>query len=226
MSEPVKLDSRIAEIIAAARPRLDAGDLLAAESRAERNDRSQRLRISGIGDVLAEEGRRAIVRGEERPTDALLTVRSWYARALDPAVRGPTVLILAGPMGTGKTLAASWVLARQSGLYVPVERFLRYYQGRGREHESELDRIRAARFVVLDELGTERDPDVFRAAFHWLIDGRQSRRKLTLIMGNLSADQIRARLRDGTYDERTADRLRTIARLATTSGESMRGGAR
>jgi len=215
----------LAEIFRRAAP-VDDHEIRAAELRAEREHRARRLKFSGIGAVLAEAGRRAVLAGDERPTHALLTVRSWYARATDDRAPGTSVLILAGPMGTGKTIAAAWVLARETGIYVTVERFLRLYSARTRESEGELERLRRARFVVLDELGTERDPETFRAAFHWLIDGRQARRKLTLIMGNLSADQVRARLRDGTYDERTADRLRAIARFATTSGESLRTGAR
>lgn len=206
-------------------------EIRAYETRQQRETWRERLAGSGI-DGLREEDREAILADNLAPTKALVTVRQWLTAAMRTPDPGVNMLVLIGPMGLGKTLAAGWAISRHSGLYATVETYLRDYQRWLRDSSREdgtsqhMWRYKRAHLVVLDELGTEGDAALMTRAFERLIDSRQSRRReLTLILGNLSREDFVQRVRSGVYGARTYDRMRRDARVVEVTGESMRKGA-
>lgn len=208
-------------------------DVEAAEREAGRQRRRELLsasRITRTGEAgpLRDDDVRAIVRDELKVTDALHDVREWLDLALRPRDPGPPMLVLSGPPGIGKTVAAAWAIAQVGGRYVTLEEYLRDYarwlsdRTQSDSTSAALDRYDARSLVVLDELRSEQEPHLAkleRAAWHRLVDRRQStRRTLTIAMTNEEGPAFVRWL-----DARTADRMRGIATIKALKGESLRG---
>ncbi len=106
-------------------------------------------------------------------TDALRAVR---------AMRG-TFLVLAGPTGTGKTVAAAWWAWKRRGRFVKASRIARmsWYD------EARVDALLSAPALVVDELGTECDDGkgVWRSRIDELFDARYDAALPTVITTNL-----------------------------------------
>lgn len=159
--------------------------------------RRELLVLSGVHDALDEEGREAIVRGQERPTRALHLVRQWLAS------RKP-VLVLVGSVGIGKTVAAGHALASRPGRYLEAPEACLLHRDRdGREAWRRLIRCE---LLVIDELGTEPHAGMAAETLQAVINVRQALPRRTLIMGNLSRLTLEKR-----YDARTVSRLRKHA---------------
>lgn len=149
------------------------------------------------------------------------------------------ILLLAGGVGIGKTLAAAWGLhrwgmdeknwdpepygkfLRGQGLFITAGRYLeldRY----NREHAEEMELVRRARFLVLDDVGVEAlDEKGFGPArIDSLVDERYCDRGVTTIVTtNLSQKTFKAR-----YGARVMDRLRERGRwVSLGDGPSLRG---
>lgn len=116
------------------------------------------------------------------------------------------VLVLAGPIGDGKTCAACAALVK-----VGQGRFLKSGQlvivMRPHSTNSEIQRqLETTALVVVDDVGTVRDADAERLALHELIDTRlSSYNRRTILTTNLTPAQLSAYL-----DARTVDRLREL----------------
>lgn len=124
-------------------------------------------------------------------------------------------LILSGPRGTGKTVAAVWLCAERHGTFLDVARFCRI----NRYDEAQMRPLETCRLLVLDDLGQEFS-DVkgsFAATLDGLINARYGAMLQTAITTNLTADDFKAR-----YGERVADRIRECGRFVNVTGESMR----
>lgn len=104
---------------------------------------------------------------------ALLAVRE---------MRG-TFLVLVGPTGTGKTVAAAWWAWTRRGRVVKASRLARmsWYD------EARVDALIGAPALVVDELGTECDDakGVWRSRLDELCDARYDARRPTVITSNL-----------------------------------------
>lgn len=204
-------------------------DIAAMEARAQTEAQRDRLSASGIGRVLRATDKHAVIEQTLSETEALRKVRNWLALATRTPSPGRNVCVLCGDPGLGKTVAAAWALARCGGLYVKVDEYLRDYDRWQRDRSFDertstlLVRYKRAHLVVVDELGRERNAELARDAIYDLIDSRQTRRReLTLIITNLSVDDMNARLERGVYDERTSDRLARDGWVTGVSGKSMR----
>lgn len=223
-----KLSSELERLIReGARNAVTDDELAAFEARSQRDARRERLGRSEL--VLRPEARRLILADQLLPTSALHTTRAWLAAATRPSQPGPHWLLLCGGMGNGKTTAAAWALSRQEGRFATVETFLRDYR-RYLDDRGPVDRTQELRdrygnggLLVLDELGTESDSVLMRSALHWLAEHRHTRRRhLTIVLTNLSKDDVFQRFRVGVYDMRTADRLRGCAMFASVDQASLR----
>jgi DNA-binding protein Fis len=207
---------------AARRHRLDMGEW------------PKRLERSGI--ELDDDAHDAIVNDRCRPEAPLVRVERWFAKRhpnplrrfdADPTV--PPWIFLCGPRGVGKSTAAGWVLARLGGIACTMSMLLGDFNAWKRARPDErytcaFDRYKRANVLVLDEIGMERDRDAdnAREAFFALVNGRQSRKLDTLVLTNLSKPMLVERIRSGTYDERSHDRLRALAVVLGFEGESLR----
>lgn len=189
-------------------------ELARYERRRERERREELLRTSGVAEVLSAHGLDAVVRDRCEPTRALELVQQWLASPWP-------VMLLCGPPGTGKTVAAAWALAARPGRYVELERLCQLRRERYGDPGETYWRCLQAEMLVVDELGAEEDRARGVATLHEVIDRRQRCPRRTMLLGNLDASQLRAR-----YDERTLDRLREVAVIRAVTGTSMRPRAR
>lgn len=230
---PSSLGAALASAIEAAQAAATASpeDIRAMELRLAHEGRKERIGGSGIKSVLCAEDRRRILADTLEPTQALRETQDWLALAMRPKDPGPNTLVLCGHPGTGKTVAAGWAISMMGGRYVTTEEYLRAYSRwtrdltRDESNAREIERYEGRGLIVLDELGAERDAATMRDALHRLVDRRQTRRgQLTLIITNLTRNTLRARMRDGTYDPRTYDRMQRNAHVVGVRGGSMRQG--
>lgn len=187
----------------------------AARAKARRKAALSRLEDLPIdADIAAK-----VVDGGIVETDAVKAVHRWID-ALAERKGKPTLVLLGGP-GTGKTIAAGVAYSRQRDAeYRKMRDVANLYRAGFGEDAERWQRMLTRTLVIVDELTTERDVDLGRAALHELIDERQPRRRATLLIANRTASEIRER-----YDARTIDRLREGAVVVSLSGKSMRRGA-
>lgn len=168
-------------------------------------------------------------------SDPVKVVRGWLL-GVHAGRHAPRTLVLSGPLGVGKTLAAAELIAWGADVLDHGPADLRALSADPWPHVAtspdELARafephrrdgrdryIVEARILVLDDLGTEQHGR-FAGAFAEVVNRRLSDpRALTLINSNLGREVIERR-----YDERTIDRLRDplIAAWAESRGESLR----
>jgi DNA replication protein DnaC len=142
--------------------------------------------------------------------------------------------VFAGLSGTGKTTAASYLVAtgqpvRMTGAWTRAEspRFL-HAEGlfaaasltAGSEADVEMRKnLERAQILAIDDLGLEKDPRKrFQPYLDWLFNARYSGAGWTVVTTNLPIDSFRQR-----YGERIYDRLRQRAEWFDLAGASMRG---
>lgn len=191
----------------------------AAEEREAEAKRAQRLldrmraRLdrSGVGERSFEAA------NEPQETKALGIVRQWLAG-------GESWLVLCGPKGTGKTVAATWAVveAIRRGDDAAFRRTsevakLSHFDVGAAEYE----RLARTHLLVLDEVGAELLTDYARSQLHELLDRRhESPRLKTLLTSNLLPKAFGERL-----GERIVDRIQHAGGIQLITGQSMRGAA-
>jgi len=141
-----------------------------------------------------------------RRTDALARVR------LAIEEQAPALLVLAGPRGVGKTLAACYALAKVGGRYLTAYQFAR--------PGLDLDELKGQRLIVVDQLGRENvgASEFFLSSLEELIDARYANRSPTILAGNLTTEMFAMR-----YGGILEDRLRGDGEFVALTGTSMRG---
>jgi hypothetical protein len=185
----------------------------------DRGSWMQRLEAAGIYEHLDDDARSAVIGDRCRDELPLRRVKAWHALRFPKrgeAQKGAPWFFVCGPVGTGKSTAAGWTLARSPGLYVTMTMLLADYatwkRGFGEErNRGRFASYRRASMLVLDEVGTETDAELAREAVFALVDARQSRRMSTLVLTNMTKPEIVSAIKAGRYDKRAADRLRALA---------------
>lgn len=202
MGEPTKerrsiegLGSSLREVLAeAAKVCVPSDEELAAfDASLEREARAKRLAGCGVDDYLEDHARQGLISGKLRGPGTGI-VQTWMATHTP-------CLALFGPTGTGKTVSAAWALARITGRYLCAPDLCDLYVG-GVRQRSEYRLCVDSPLLVIDELGTELDAGVAAAVLHDVVNRRQTSRRRTILLGNLSRAAFVAR-----YDARTLDRL-------------------
>ena len=128
-----------------------------------------------------------------------------------------TFLVLRGGRGTGKTVAALAALARLGGRVFSAVEVVRAFRQEHEEARALRERILACRFLVLDDLGVERDKDAAAMAIQEVVNARQGGGFRTLITTNSSRKQI-----EDDYDSRTLERIEHGGIFYSLRGESLR----
>lgn len=125
----------------------------------------------------------------------------------------PALMVLAGPPGVGKTVAAAWALSQLGGRYVTA------YQLRP---GIDLDALRRCRLLVIDQLGREARgaSDYSLALIEELLDCRYAAHSPVIACSNLNRTDFEAR-----YQGVIADRLAGGGAYVVTTGASMRSRA-
>lgn len=152
------------------------------------------------------------------PTPALEAV----GRFLGPKDKTP-ILVLAGGVGTGKTVAAAWGCAFHSGRMVKALDLVRiglFAEGQDKATLRDLER---ADLAVIDDVGAEpQDTKGYAyAAFFEAFERRYDACAKTILTTNLTMDEFRARYGTGV-GVRFWDRIRGDARWIDVPGKSMR----
>jgi DNA replication protein DnaC len=155
-----------------------------------------------------------VARDQLDPTRVVKMARSWLAT-------DKPLLVLSGPPGRGKTVAAADALVRVSGRYTragDVARlFLAQFGDEVREREA---LIRERHLLVVDDVGTEMRPDAMGVALIEMLDARR-RGQRTLWVTNLSRGDF-----EGRYDDsRLRSRMAQSAVWCVDNGPDMRRGA-
>lgn len=147
------------------------------------------------------------------PTKAMTAVSGWLAGDRKP------VLVLAGGVGAGKTVAASWAFLKRGGVWCPARDLAARYRPFQSDREDGIRRFNIrSHFLVLDDLGTEQDRDkrIFEAV-EAIADMRDDKDMKTLITTNLPKQQLRE-----IYGDRFTDRLNACAMYVSVGSESLR----
>jgi len=191
-------------------------------------DKQERLRAKALrgsavraieGIPVARELVDAIVDNAlDRTTPALSAARTWLEERR--AKRAKPILVLLSGIGVGKTVAAAWLAAQTGGAYVKMRDFAHLYRAGFGEDAARFQELLSAKLLIIDELTTERDVDLGRAALHEVVDERGSKDRGLVLIANRTRQEIAER-----YDARTIDRLRENATAIDLPGKSMRKGA-
>lgn len=223
MTQPTDSERLLAEQFGIRRPPhlLTEDEAKTFDRSVRSSERRERLIGSPIMDCLGEGDARRVLEDRIHSTHALAVVKKWVTGWTGEArsVVRPW-LILAGPTGVGKTIAAAWALAEVGGRYVRWPDVIADHRALGRrgslrEQEATRHELRAryggAWLLILDELGIEGESDeeriAARTALHELVEMRQRWTHRTLVITNKSSGELAERFASGIYDPRTRSRL-------------------
>jgi DNA replication protein DnaC len=221
------------EVAERARQRMDATTKDEAEREREWNRWTAKKKAEASADL--RRAQRQALREMDLPIDALELIEAGVTStmALEAVVAPADILVLAGGVGTGKTVAAvSWLYAWvqdarnwQSGdagphlvgravfLTAPALQRGPRFDGKW------VGTLSRASRLVLDDLGSEYDPQgAFASLVEELVSERYARRRPTLITTNTDADTFKRR-----YGARITDRIRERGRFESVGSKSMRG---
>lgn len=204
-----------------------ASERAAAEATAKAlHARQAFLREIGVPEEHVER----LVAGDLRDTKALAAAKRYRAHGTE------RMLILAGPVGCGKTLAACWLMAQGTpdayprGTAWPADLHARLaYVGELEEicfHERKRAKaLRECSLLVIDDLGVEAVDERGRAQWRSFLDqlfwARHAGKLRTVVTTNLAVDAFK-----DSYGARIADRVRSTGEfvIAGTADEaSLRG---
>jgi DNA replication protein DnaC len=154
----------------------------------------------------------------QRPDLDLTSPALAHMRTWDPT--GPTeknILVLSGPVGTGKSVAVTWWAAQQGRTPVCVTAMTFARQSR---YDSRRDDLLTAPALILDDLGSEfvDDKGSFLVDLDELIDTYYRALRPLVITTNCTVDVFRAR-----YGTRVFDRLLESGEFYAVGGPSLRG---
>lgn len=147
--------------------------------------------------VLSALGRRTAIE-EHRPlTIAADLVLSWASKPASDITRITPALCIVGERGHGKTVAGAWLVADYDGRYAKADDLVRLHRAQYGEDRDRWESLLSARWLVVDEIGAESsDLARVRAMLEALIDQRQSPRRRTLLLGNITRAEFHARFSD------------------------------
>ncbi len=169
-----------------------------------------------------------VLEGPVADTEAMTFAREFVQhRTTSDAL---PMLVLAGPIGVGKTVAACYVMVHANPL--PPDGRFQHDQRPLFRHVSEIVEIgsydkthkearaefRTARCLVIDDLGEEYQSDPFVAMLDALINHRYGHAGSTVITTNLTDATFRQR-----YGERAFDRIRHRGAWYDINHASLRG---
>jgi len=141
-------------------------------------------------------------------------------------------VFISGPTGTGKTYLAVAYLVREilrwgenSRVFIrSVDLFNRlrdsYRDHAGRPATEIISDFSRYRFLVIDDLGTERDTPLVQEALYNIIDQRAGHRLPTVITSNFQLERVAEHY--GEFGERLASRIAGMGETLTLLGKDRR----
>ena len=149
-----------------------------------------------------------------------------YLEELELNIKHGRGLILMGPVGTGKSSAASAVLQYglqrdYGGMFIGMSSLLDTIfttKEKNREEWVEFERrLRETTLLVIDDLGTEKPEGWVQIKLDSIVSERYNRMKPIIVTTNLDAKELK-----NTYSARIIDRLRQTNRSLAFPGPSLR----
>lgn len=138
---------------------------------------------------------RMLVANKERKRRAITCIDGWLETDCP-------FLVMLGFSGCGKTIATGHMIASLGGVYVHTRNLERIFSASFGEPLYEQERIKKARYAVIDDLDTEIDSVRFCGSLYEVIDARQGKR--TVLTSNIN----RKRFDEIYSDERIQRRLK------------------
>jgi len=175
---------------------------------------------------------------EERNLKRILLAKGVYpvhlnARLSDfPRPPEPPPVFISGPVGTGKTHLAVAYLVREIQKWGENSRvFIRsvdlfnklrdsFRNSFGTPASEITESFSRYRFLVIDDLGTERDTPLVQEALYDIIDHRAGHRLPTVITSNLTLNRVAEHY--GEFGERLASRIAGLGETLTLLGKDCR----
>lgn len=180
----------------------------------ERMRRERRINLARMSEIITDADLERIVNDRVDSHAAKVVRRFLAAAAKSDNVR---FCWLSGAMGRGKTVAACLAIAIERGRYISAEDLCLAYGAKTQLSADLRDHVKHCRLLVVDDVGTEKDPEAMRHALQQLVDARQGRGRLTIITGNASKDEVRAWL-----DPRTLGRIEHQGGIVECKGDNLR----
>lgn len=151
-------------------------------------------------------------------TPAVRGLLEWEASNMDQDL---TIAVLAGPHGTGKTMATVYValfaFAAEPPIFVTAHKLARDLRDKETRRDA-LRRCLEASVLIIDDLGKEQPSSFFARDVDELVDHFYQGFGWLVITTNLKPSEFRER-----YGEGAADRMRERAKWIACGGKSMRG---
>lgn len=179
----------------------------------ERERYERRQRIERAQPAITGPMKEAIIDGSLERSSAGAAVHCWYQKP-----RAAPILVLAGTIGRGKTVAAASLIAEVGGRYITAEPLLKLATNSYSEVAERYRVLSESTPVVVDDVGREERDDRFGIVLLNFLDGRRGGRHRTLLITNLTQEQFLVRY----PDERLRSRLRESARWALDLGPDLR----
>jgi hypothetical protein len=181
---------------------------LPTKEQVEREEAEERRasNLTRIKPAITVDDVDAIVHDRFGDRPALRATRLWYLTAKGKRQskdgRPMRFLVLLGPPGRGKTVAASAVLAENGGYYISAPELHRLATSRSFAQRNRIEEMHTGSTVVIDDLGAE-DADASMEAVVWdMVNARQTSGKLTVFTGNINRVEFEQR-----YGERATRRI-------------------
>lgn len=166
------------------------------------NEKKQRLRRAGVGERTI-----LTLLGDLKETKALKHARDY----LEGSYKSGSVLILAGSVGVGKTVAASYVISQVGGIsmYSPdlQEAFV----------NNRCEALKTTNFLLIDDFGVEYKKEFLYSKLDALIHHRHKDMRATIITTNLTDEEFKEE-----YKGRISSRIREWGYFVNVLGEDMR----
>lgn len=193
----------------------DASTLPTRDKTADQREQEQRAllaRLEVARDVLPESDYNRLVLDNLVETAPYLAVQRWQKQRSEETFP-PTILVLLGSTGKGKTLAALWLLRRMPGRYITAEQLRQIARGDTFADRDEFRAVQASSVLIIDDVGTEADDARAVSALYEMLNMRQGGRRWTVVTSNLRWPAFQKR-----YGERTVRRLRRVGLVVDVSG--------
>lgn len=185
--------------------------LLALQKAETKEIRIGRLKESNVSSVIPAEMVEKVASDNFIKTKTVNAALSWLFST-------KPFLFLLGSVGRGKTVASAVILAQRPGFYIRVQVVESLFNQKYGIFVDNQNALLDKRLLVVDDLGTEKDPGSFTATLQRIVDSRQGGKFKTLFTSNLSKDKIFERY----PDKRLISRLNQLALFIMDIGDDMR----
>ncbi len=195
-------------------------DRIAEDSRREGFHRRDR-NLAAARPLIKLVALRAIRDGKPLDTPPLREVRRWVGGGFRTG--DGTVMILSGPRGCGKGVAAAWAIAEFGGAWVSALQLVNICT---RFDQTEWTRLCMARMLVVDDIGDELQPEKFGPVFKELLDHRAPHAGKLIAPTNHGLDFLKgsADVKGRYPDPRLWSRMAESAEFVTVDGPDLRRG--